>query len=121
MGDIAVLEAAQDVDDRVDLANVAEELVAEPLALARAAHQTGDVDEGELRFDDLGGVRDRGEPLQPLVGHRDLADVGLDRAERIVRRLRRRGLGESVDQRRLAHVRQADDTATETHEDAPDR
>ena len=53
MGDVAALEAAQHVDDRVDLADVGEELVAEPFALGGAAHQAGDVDELELGRDDL--------------------------------------------------------------------
>ena len=37
MLDVVVLEAAEDVDDGVDLADVAEELVAEPLAIWSAA------------------------------------------------------------------------------------
>jgi hypothetical protein len=45
MLDVVVLEAPQDVDDRVDLADVAEELVAEPFALAGAFDQAGDIDE----------------------------------------------------------------------------
>jgi hypothetical protein len=47
MGDVAVLEAAHDMGDRVALADVGEELVAEALALRGAAHQAGDVDEGQ--------------------------------------------------------------------------
>ena len=53
MGDVAVLEAAQHMGDGVDLADVAEELVAEALAVRRAAHQAGDVDELELGRHDL--------------------------------------------------------------------
>ena len=53
MDDVAVLEAAHDVGDGVDLADVGEELVAEAFALRRAAHEAGDVDEGEPRRDDL--------------------------------------------------------------------
>ena len=49
MGDVRILEAAQHMRDRIDLADMAEELVAEPLALRRAAHQARDVDEFELR------------------------------------------------------------------------
>ena len=52
MGDVAFLEAAQHMDDRIDLADIAEKLVAEPLAGRGAAHQPGNVDEFELRFDD---------------------------------------------------------------------
>ena len=53
----------------------------------------------------------RGDRVEPLVGHGDAADVGLDRAERIVRRLRRCRFGQSVEKRRFADVRQADDAA----------
>ncbi len=116
--DVVVLETAQDMDDRVDLADVAEELVAQPLALGRAAHQPGDVDEAQLRLDDLGRSRDLRQLVQSRIGHRDVADVRLDRAERIIRRLRRRRLRQRVEQRRLADVRQADDAAAETHKNS---
>ena len=53
MDDVVVLEAAQDMGDRIDLAHMAEKLVAEPLALGGAAHQPGDIDEFELGRDDL--------------------------------------------------------------------
>ena len=115
VGDVAALEAAQHVDDRVDLADVGEELVAEPFALARAAHQPGDVDEFDLGLDLLRRLGDRRDLVEPRVGHGDAADVGLDRAERIVRRLRRGGLGQSIEKRRFADVRQADDAAAEAH------
>src|SRR3546814_1350496 len=81
MVEVVILEAAQDVDDRVDLTDVAEELVAQPLALARAAHQPGDVDEAELGFDNLGRAGDPGELVEPRIGDRDVADIGLDRSE----------------------------------------
>ena len=48
MDDIAVIEAAHDMGDRVDLADMAEKLVAEPLAAGGPAHQPGDIDEFEL-------------------------------------------------------------------------
>ncbi len=53
VGDIGVLEAAHDVQDGVDAADVPEELVAEPLALRRPSHQAGDVDDLDGRGDDL--------------------------------------------------------------------
>ena len=57
----------------------------------------------------------RASSFKPRVRHGDLADVRLDGAERIVRRLRRRGLRQRIEQRRLADVRQADDAAFESH------
>ena len=116
MGDVAALEAAQHVDDRIDLADIAEELVAEPLAVRGAAHQPGNVDEFELGLDHLhleaAIARDL---LQARVGHGDAADIGLDRAEGIIGRLRRRRLGQRVEQGGLADIRQPDDSATKAH------
>ena len=116
MGDVAALETAQDMDDRVDLADIAEELVAEPLAGRGAAHQPGDIDELELRFDHLRRLRDLGEPAQARIGNRDAADIGLDRAEWIIGRLRRRRFGQRIEQGGLADIRQPDDPATKAHE-----
>jgi hypothetical protein len=115
MGDVVILEAAQHVHDRVHLADVGEELVAEAFALGRAAHEAGDVDEGNARRDDFFRLRDAGDLLQPRVRHGDLAGVRLDRAERIVRRLGGCRLGQRVEEGRLADVGQADDAAFETH------
>src|SRR5438445_401072 len=78
--DVLVLEAAHDLDDRVDLADVLEELVAEPLALGRALDEAGDVHELDRRRDDALGLRELRERLEPGVGDRDDADVRLDRA-----------------------------------------
>ena len=49
------------MDDRVDLADIGEELVAEAFALAGAAHQPGDIDEADLGRHDLRRLGDRGE------------------------------------------------------------
>ena len=57
--DVLVVEAAHDVDDRVGLADVGEELVAQALALGRAGHQAGDVDELDDRRDDALRLDDR--------------------------------------------------------------
>ena len=49
MHDVVVLEAAHHVRDRIGLADVGEELVAEALALGRARDESGDVDELDRR------------------------------------------------------------------------
>ena len=113
--DVGVLEAAQHVGDGIDLADVAEELVAEALALGGAAHEAGDVDEGEPRRDLGGRARDVAQLVEPRIGHADVADVGLDGAEGIVGGLRRRRLRQRVEEGGLADVRQAHDAAFEAH------
>ena len=45
---------------------------------------------------------------KPRVGHSDVADIRLDRAERVVGGLGCRGLGQRIEKRGLADVRQAD-------------
>ena len=54
MGDVVILEAAQHMRHRIDLADIGEELVAQPFALGGAAHQPGNVDEGDAGGNDLG-------------------------------------------------------------------
>ena len=77
VGDVAILEAAHHVDDGVDLADGGEKLVAEPLAFRGAAHQPGDIDEGDAGRDDLLGLRrarracrdaDPGTAISPTLG-----------------------------------------------------
>jgi hypothetical protein len=64
---------------------VAEELVAQALALAGAADEAGDVDQLDDGGDDLLGLDLGLDAQQARVGHREDADVGLDGAERVVR------------------------------------
>ena len=61
-----------------------------------------------------------GQLVEPRIGHGDIADIRLDGAERIIRRLRRRRLRQRVEEGRFADVRQTDDAAFETH-DRPGR
>jgi tRNA/rRNA methyltransferase len=119
MGDVAILEAAQDMGDGVDLADIGEELVAEPLSLRRAAHQPRDVDKSQPRRDGLLRLRDGGQPVEPGVGNRHLADIRLDGAEGKIGRLRGGGARQRVEKRRLADIGQPDDAASETHGPRP--
>ena len=101
--------------NRVDFADGGEKLIAEPFALGGPAHQPGDIDKGQPGRNDLGGLCDRGELVEPRIGHRDLAYIRLDGAERVIGGLRRRRLGERIEQRRFADVGQSDDPAFKSH------
>ncbi len=84
--------------DRVAFADIRQKLIAEPLPFRGAAHQAGDIDKGQPRRNDLLGARDLGECFKPRVRHRDIADIRLDGAKRIIRRLRRRRLRQRIEE-----------------------
>jgi hypothetical protein len=109
---VGVLEAADDLEDRFDLADVAEELVPEPFPLAGPLHDPRDVHEAQGGRDELLGDDVLADARQAVVGDADDPLVRLDGAERIVRALRRLGAGEGVEQRALADVGQTDDTGS---------
>lgn len=85
--DVAVVEAAQHVDDGIALADVAQELVAESFTFAGAFHQPGNVDNVAHGGYDTPRVNQLGELRQPFVGYGHLPHLGVDCAEREVCRL----------------------------------
>jgi hypothetical protein len=113
--DVRVRERARDLADRVRLADVREELIAEALALGGALDDAGDVHERDRGRKDLLRAEDPREHLQPRIGQGHDADVRLDRRERVVRREHARPR-EGVEQGRLADVGQACDSDGESHE-----
>ena len=106
--DVLVVEAADNVNNGVHLANVGQELVAKALTLACAAYQTGDIHELDHSRRGLLCVIEFGQRLQTLVRYSDHADIRVDGAERIVCAFRAR-LRNCVEQGGLADVRQSDD------------
>ena len=114
---VGIVEAADHLEDGVDLADVGEKLVAESLPLAGPLHDPGDVDELERGRDHLLCWDQGRDPPKAVVGHAHHPLVGLDRAERVVRALGRLRHRERVEERALADVREADDTCF--HEAAP--
>ena len=103
---VAVVEAAQHVQNGVGLADVGQELVAQALALGSALYQAGDVHDFHRGGNGALGLADVGEHLEAFVGHIGGAHVGVDGAEREVGAL---GLpaADAIKQSRLAYIGQA--------------
>ncbi len=112
---VLIAMGAHDVDDRVGLADVGQEAVAEALALVRSGHQPGDVVEVDRVPDDLRGAHGRGDLLHALVAHRHDRHVRLDRREGVVGGLGAR-FGERVEERGLARVGHPHDADSRAHE-----
>src|SRR5690606_35502339 len=104
-----LLEAANNLDDGVHLADVREELVAQPFADGGAADDAGDVHEAEAGGDDLLAVDVLADDLETRVGDGDHADVRLDGREGVVGRERPR-LGEGVEEGGLANIRETNNS-----------
>ncbi|MNV72477.1 hypothetical protein D3C71_1655670 [compost metagenome] len=102
------------MNNRVHLADMRQEFVAETFALARAAHQSRDVHEFKCRRHRFVRYNQLRQLIETLVRNLNHADIGVDRAERIVRGLRAR-LRNCVKQRRFAHVGQTHDTRFQSH------
>ncbi len=109
---VVVLEAANHVHDRVDLADVGEELVAEAFALGRALDQAGDVDELHRRGNGALGVDQLGDLADAVIRDLDHAGVRLDGGEGIVGDERARR-GQRIEERGFPDVGKADDTEGE--------
>ena len=114
MDDVGVGEDPDHLADRVALADVGEELVAQPLPLRSPLHDARDIDERHRGRQDPGGAEDPRENVEPPVRYADDAHVGLDRGEGVVGR-EHVVLGQGVEQRGLADVGQADDADGEAH------
>ena len=108
MNDIFILKAAHHMHNRVAFPDVGQELIAQPLALAGALHQTRNIHKLNGGGGHFFRVIHIGQHVQPLIRHRHDAGVGFNGAERIIRRLGSRP-GDGVEQRALSHVRQSYD------------
>jgi hypothetical protein len=112
--DVVVLEAAHDMRDRIRLADIGKEFVAEPFALRCARDEAGNVDELHRRRDRLLRLDDVGKHIEPRIGHWHDTDVRVDGTERIVFG-RDLGRGQRIKKRRFANVRQPYDATGNGH------
>ena len=109
--DVVVAERPQDEHDRVDLANVAEEGVAESFALARTFDEPADVGELHGGVNRLLALRHLAEGVEAVVGHLGDTDIGVGRGEGIGRCVGAAS-GKRVVQRGLARVGETDEPET---------
>src|ERR1700736_1345181 len=99
MMDVTALETANNLHDRIHLANVAEKLVAQAFSLARARDESGDVNELDRRRHCAYRFGHLCERLQPRVRDRNDSLVRIDRAKRVIRGLSLVSASHRVEQR----------------------
>ena len=111
--DVGVFKAADDMHDGVHLADVGEKFVAQTFAVRRAFDEAGDVHEFNRRWNQRADPGDFGERFEARFRHGDDAEVRLDGAKGVIRRLGLVSARDGVKQRGFAHVGQPDDTGFE--------
>ena len=104
MDHIIVFEATHDLQNGIDLTNVAEEFIAQPFAFAGTFDDAGDIDQFQSRWNNVLGNDVFGDSFEPSVGNTDHAFVGLDRAKRIVFTGSRFGKRQRIEQRTFANI-----------------
>ena len=87
VGDVLVLKASEHVDDGIGLAYVAQELVAESLALAGTFDKSGYIHYLACRWHYSSWMHQLGEFSESFVGHGNHAHVGLNSTKGEVCRL----------------------------------
>ena len=100
---VFIFEAAYDMGNRIGLANVGEELVAEAFALGGTRHQSCDINEFDDRRHHLLRFDDGRQRRKARIRHLDDANIGLNGAEGIVFRCDA-SLGQGIEQGGFADV-----------------
>ena len=106
---IVVVEATDDVDDGIALADVAQKLIAKAFALAGTFHKASDIYYLTRGGNNSSRMYNLGKLGQSLVGNDNDAQVGLYRTEREVGCLSF-GARQTIEQCGLTHVGQSHDT-----------
>ena len=112
---IAIFKTSQHMRNRIHLANMRQKLVPQPLTTRSPTHQPGNIHKLKLSRNDLLRVRQLGQHLKPRIRHSHAPHIRLNRTKRVVSGLSRSGLGKRIEQRGLAHIRQTDNSAIESH------
>jgi len=114
---VGIIEAAHDVQDGVGVADVPQELVAQPFPLAGAFDQPGDIYEFDRGVDGDPHIHQFSQRFHPIVRDGHDGPVGLDGAEGVVGDFSFLGAGQRVEHGAFAHVGQTDDADAQAHRD----
>ena len=87
MGHVLIVKTTEHMDDSVCLADVGQELVAQPFAFAGTFHQTGDVYDFNGSGDDTSRMHQLCQFGEAFIGYGDDAYIRFDGTERKVGRL----------------------------------
>ncbi|CAH0321704.1 hypothetical protein SRABI106_04396 [Rahnella aquatilis] len=114
MDDVVVFETTHNVADGFSFTDVSQELVTQTFTFRCAFDQTRDVHEFHGGWQDTLRFYNLGQLVETRIGHWYHTGIRFDGAEREVCCFDTR-FGQRIEQSRFTDVRQADDTAFESH------
>ena len=107
---IRVVEGSDDLEDRIDTADMGEELVPKSFPFTRTFHETSNIDEFDVRRDDLCTIHDSANLLETLIIHIHDSDIWLDSTKWEIRSLGCIGSCECVEESGFTDIRETDDS-----------
>jgi hypothetical protein len=102
------------MEDGMGFADIRQELVAQAFPFASALHQPGNIHHFEGIGYQVLGFDQIGQAIEPLIGNRDGAHIGLDGTKWKIRSLGP-GIGQAIKEGGLAYIGKSYDTALKGH------
>ena len=115
MGDIGIFKTAQHMGNGIDLADIGQELIAQPFTAGRPAYQPGYIHKFQKSRQDFSRFCQPCNGIQARIRHRHTAGIRLNRAKRIIGSIRGCGFGQRIKQGGFAHIWQANNAAIKAH------
>ena len=109
VNDVAVVEAADHMSDRVHLAYMRKKFISESFSLARALDETGDIDKFDRGRHDPAALIHFFKHAEARIRNRNDADIRVNGAERIIGSFCSR-FGKRVKNRAFPYIGKSDDT-----------
>jgi hypothetical protein len=102
--DVVVYKTTDNVNNRVNFADIGEEFIAKAFPFAGAFNEARNVDKFNGSWNDAICLRDFSEWFKPCVWHLNNTYIWVDGTERVVSRFCLSGASERVEKRTLPHV-----------------
>ena len=116
---VVIVKATHHFEDGIAFADVPQELVTQAFALRRTTHQACDIGEVHRGMDNTCTLTNLSQLFQTQVRYRHRGLIGFDCTKGIVRSFCVLRTGQSIKQRRFAHIRQSNNTNSKAHRHPP--
>jgi hypothetical protein len=107
---IRIVKSPNNLKDRIDRADMSEELVPESLPLGGSLYESCDIDEFDGCWDYFGTIHDFSDLFESFIIHIYYTSIGFDSTKWKIGSLSRIRLGESIEECGFTDIWETDDT-----------